>query len=622
MGGCCGEVGERTKERPARPGPIDGSATRTRTVAVVGPPNTGKSTFFNRLTGASARVANWPGMTVDITTARVLAGGAMVRMADLPGIYSLDGHSDDEALVRAFLSTVALDAIVVIVNASRIELQLPLVLAVKATGVSIALVVNMTDEATKLGIALDATGLAEEFGAPVLAVSAKYGQGMAEAKRALDRLLDARVAPAIADLARVPERTAREREAARLVAAHVHVPATLPAGITAKLDRALLHRWLGVPLFFVVMFALFQLVFGVGVPLQDAMKWLLDALKGNVAAPLLANAPPLVASFVLDGLIDGVGTVLTFVPLMAVFFAGMALIEDSGYLSRAAWLMDALMGRLGLDGRSFVMQLMGFGCNVPALMATRVLRNRAARLLSMLVIPFSLCSARLQVFLFITTAIFSPVAAPIVLFSLYVASFAAAFLTAALWRRRYTSPEPMMMELPPYRLPTPSMVAAEAWRATSHFLRRASGFIVAGVLLIWVLTHLPPGAATAGPQTPAGHLAHWLSPVFAPLGIDPVMSITLLFGFVAKEIVLGGLAVVLGAGTDQLAGVVAARLDWVSATSFMIFTLVYTPCLSAVATLHSEAKSPRFTALAIAWPLALAWASSFVFYQAARGLGL
>ena len=602
----------RATERPGQ---------RTRTVAVVGPPNTGKSTFFNRLTGASARVANWPGMTVDITTARIVTGGEMARLADLPGIYSLDGHSEDEALVRTFLSTVALDAIVVVVNASRIELQLPLVLAVKATGVPMLLAVNMADEAAKLGIALDVAGLAAAIGAPVVAVAAKYDQGMASAKHTLDRLLAAHAAPVVAVLAAVPERVTREREAARLSAAYVHVPPTLPAGITARIDRALLHRWLGVPLFFVVMFALFQAVFGIGVPLQDATKWLLDALKSGVA-PLFANAPPLVASFVQDGLIDGVGTVVTFVPLLAVFFAAMALIEDSGYLSRAAWLMDALMGRLGLDGRAFVMQLMGFGCNVPALMATRVLRNRAARLLSMLVIPFSLCSARLQVFLFMTTAIFSPLAAPIVLFSLYVASFGAAFLTAALWRGRYASREPMLMELPPYRLPTLSMVAAEAWRATAHFLRRASGFIVAGVLLIWVLTHLPAGAATAGPQTPAGHLAAWLSPVFGPLGIDPVMSITLIFGFVAKEIVLGGMAVVMGAGSDQLAGVVASRLDWVSATSFMIFTLVYTPCLSAVATLHNEAKSLRFTALAIAWPLALAWVSSFVFYQAARALGL
>jgi len=600
----------------------DGAASPSgRSVATIGPPNTGKSTFFNRLTGAGARVANWPGMTVDVMTARVLLGGAMVRLADLPGIYSLDGHSDDEAVVQRFLATAPLNAVVAVVNATRIELQLPLVLALAATGVPLLVVLNMADEATHLGIAIDVPRLAAELGVPVVAVSAKYGHGMDEAKRALAALVAAHPEPVVADLARVPARETRERETARVAALAVRMPSVLPTGVTARLDRALLHPWLGIPLFFAAMFVVFQAVYGIGVPLQDGMKWLLDLFKTGVVVPALASAPPLVQSFVADGLVDGVGTVATFVPLMAVFFAAMAFVEDTGYLARAAWLMDALMGRLGLDGRAFVMQLMGFGCNVPALMATRVLRHRAARLLSMLVIPFSLCSARLQVFLFLTTAIFSPRLAPVVLFALYLLSFAAAFLTAAVWRRRYASREPLMMELPPYRLPTPAMIAAEAWRAVSHFLRRATGFIVAGVLLIWVLTHLPAGAAPAGPETPAGWLASALAPVFRPLGIDPLMSIALMFGFVAKEIVLGGLAVVLGAGNDQLAGVVAGRLDAVSALSFMIFTLIYTPCLSAIATLRDEAKSLRFTALAVLWPLSLAWLASFAFYQGARALG-
>jgi ferrous iron transport protein B len=600
---------------------MDLSRRHTRTVAVVGAPNTGKSTFYNRLTGASARVANWPGMTVDVTTARLLLGDSMVKLADLPGVYSLEGHTEDEAVVHAFLGRVPLDAIVAVVNATRIELQLPLVLALKATGVPLLVVLNMADEAAKLGVAIDAVRLARELNAPVVLASAKYGQGIDDAMRALRRLLDADSPPATADLSAVPPRAAREEEAARLRDACVHMPAVLPSGLTARLDRILLHPWLGIPLFLLLMFAVFQLVYGLGTPLQDGMKWLLDALRNALSAGPLAGAAPLVQSFVLDGLVDGVGTVATFLPLMAVFFAAMAVVEDSGYLSRAAWLMDALMGRLGLDGRAFVMQLMGFGCNVPALLGTRVMRNRAARLLSMLVIPFSLCSARLQVFVFMTAAVFSPASAPIALFALYVTSFAAAFLTAALWKRRYASREPLLMELPPYRLPTPRMVFMEAWRAVSHFVRRATGFIVAGVLLIWALTRLPPGVATAGSHTIAGQLAAWMSPVFAPLGIDPLMSITLLFGFVAKEIVLGGMAVVLGAGSDQLASAVAARLDWVSAMSFMLFTLIYTPCLSAIATLHNEAKSLRFTVLAVAWPLGLAWLASFAFYQGARALG-
>jgi len=601
--------------------PRAGTGTHACNVAVVGPPNTGKSTFFNRLTGASARVANWPGMTVEVLTARALLGGSMVRLADLPGIYSLDGHSDDEVLVQRFLATAPLRAIVAVVNATRVELQLPLVLALKATGVPVMVALNMADEAAHLGVTIHAHRLAAELEVPVVAVSAKYGRGMDHAKHKLTTLLDINRTPAAADLVSIPPREEREREAARVCALAVHVPPMLPAGATARLDHALLHPWLGIPFFLLAMFGLFQVVYGIGMPLQDGTKWLLDALRNHAFAPALAQAPPLVRSFVLDGLVDGVGTVLTFVPLMAVFFAAMALVEDSGYLSRAAWLMDALMGRLGLDGRAFVMQLMGFGCNVPALMATRVMRHRAARLLSMLVIPFSLCSARLQVFVFLTTAVFSPRAAPVALFALYVLSFVAAFLTALVWRHRYPSREPMLMELPPYRLPTFSMVAGQAWRATSHFLRRATGFIVAGVLLIWLLTHLPAGAAPAGPDTPAGWLAVNLAPLFRPLGIDPLMSIALLFGFVAKEIVLGGLAVVLGAGTDQLAGLIAAHLDWVSAASFMIFTLIYTPCLSAIATLRNESKSLRFTALAVAWPLSLAWAASFLFYQGARAFG-
>ena len=275
--------------------------------------------------------------------------------------------------------------------------------------------------------------------------------------------------PTEADLAAVPPRAAREAETARLCALAVHMPVALAPGATAAFDRVLLNPWVGLPLFFVAMFGVFEAVYGIAVPLQDAMKWLLDAFKNDVVAKLVAGAPPLLQSFVQDGLVDGVGTVVSFVPLMAVFFGAMAVIEDSGYLSRAAWLMDAAMSRLGLDGRAFVMQLMGFGCNVPALLGTRVMRNRAARLLSMLVIPFSLCSARLQVFLFMTSAVLSPRAAPVALFALYLMSFAAAFLTAFVWKRRFTSHEPLIMELPPYRLPTLGMVASEAWRCDLAF---------------------------------------------------------------------------------------------------------------------------------------------------------
>ena len=307
--------------------------------------------------------------------------------------------------------------------------------------------------------------------------------------------------------------------------------------------------------------------------------------------------------------------------MIVLFFLGMALVEDSGYLSRIAFLMDALMAKLGLDGRSFVMLLMGFGCNVPALMGTRVMRSRGLRLLTLLIIPFSLCSARLQVFVFLTTALFTASQAPLVLFTLYVMSFLTAFGTALLFKNGLGSAEPLLIELPPYRLPTLKQVGLRGWHEVHHFLSRASRFIIAGVVMIWLLTHLPPSAAVGGSETLAGIFGGWLGPLLQPIGIDQHMAVVLLFGFVAKEIVLGAMAVVYGLEGDALAQLMTQQMDGVQAFSFMLFTLIYTPCLSTIATLRSESKSLAFTGVSIGWSLALAWLLSFLFYQSARWLG-
>jgi ferrous iron transport protein B len=279
------------------------------------------------------------------------------------------------------------------------------------------------------------------------------------------------------------------------------------------------------------------------------------------------------------------------------------------------------MARLGLDGRGFVMMLMGFGCNVPALMGTRVMRSRPLRLLSMLIIPFSLCSARLQVFLFMTTALFTPRQAPVVLFSLYMVSFAAAFGSALLLRGRLSSNEPFLLELPPYRLPTFLQVMMRGWHEVRHFLRRASTFIIIGVVMVWLLTHYPQATPPGGPQSLAGMMGSWLSPVLDPIGIGAQMAVILVFGFVAKEIVLGALVAMTGLQGAALVSYLGANMDWVQAYSFMLFVLLYTPCLSTVATMQSESKSWRYTTFSVLWALGLAWISSYIFYQTARYLG-
>ncbi len=596
------------------------SPSSRRRIALVGMPNTGKSTLFSRLTGVQAKVANWPGMTVDLLTARVILGGKMVEMVDLPGMYSLHGFGEDERVVRHFLEQECVSLLLVVVNAVQIERQLPLVLQLRALGVPMAVFLNMADEASQQGVHLDSAKLEAALGMPVVLGSAKRGQGMAQLKTLLTERVAAQEAPPpqCQDTTLLIEDDRLEEEAERIVAAGVDFPHTLPESMTDRIDRVMLHPWAGLPIFIALMYVLFQAVYGLGVPLQDGMEWLINTLKGDILEPALAHAGPVWKSFVLEGLVDGVGTVLTFLPIILVFFILMAIVEDSGYLARVAFLTDRWMSRLGLDGRAFVMQIMGLGCNVPALMGTRVIRSRAQRLLALLIIPFSLCSARLQVLVFMTGALFSPTKAPLVMLSLYGVSILIAFLTALIWKRRFVSDEPLLLEFPPYRFPTLRSLFTQAWQSSRHFLQGASGFILGGVLLIWALTHIPFSEAPASPGTWAGQLAAFLQPVFAPIGIDSILSVALLFGFVAKEIVLGGLAVIYGAGEDKLGEILAARLDWVQAYSFMLFLLIYTPCLSSVAAIRREAKSWSFTALAVLWPLAVAWLVSFAFYQVTR----
>ena len=591
-------------------------------IALLGMPNTGKSTFFNRVTGASARVGNWPGITVDLLATRMLLGGDMVELVDLPGIYDLHGFSGDERLVRQFLEEARVDLVALVLNASQIDRQLGLALQIGRLGVPVVVLLNMADEAKQLGIRIDATALAQKIGMPAVLVSAKYGHGQQEAMAALARALAHAPPPdPQAMRARLAEDHRLEAEAAAALAAAVDIPERLPEHLTDRIDRVLLHPWLGLPLFFALMLLVFQGVFVLGKPIQDALAAGFDGVKGAVLVPALAGLPEMARGFLLDGVWGGLATVTAFVPLIILFFLFMAVVEDSGYLSRAAFLTDALMAKLGLDGRSFVMMLMGFGCNVPAAMGTRIMRSRGLRLLTMMIIPVSLCSARLQVFLFLTAAIFSPAAAPWVIFSLYVMSFAAALVTAVVFKGRFRSDEPFVLELPPYRMPTARQIGLRAWHEVRHFLNRATKFIVGGVILIWVLTNLPAGAAPGGPDTFAGMLGNLFQPVLAPLGIDAQLTVALIFGFVAKEVLIGAFAVIYGLEGSALAADLAGRMDWVQAYSFMLFTLIYTPCLSTVATLRTEAQSLRFAVGSTAWSVVLAWATSFAFYQAARHLG-
>lgn len=591
-------------------------------IAIVGMPNTGKSTFFNRLTGSSSRVGNWPGVTVELLSARTILGSEAVEVVDLPGIYDLHGFSDDEQVVRSFLENNVVDQVVMILNAAQLDHQLPLALQIHKLGMKPVLLANMIDEADQLGIRIDAQALSKSLNCPVILISARNGTGLKEVRETLiSSLQSSHVVKPNELKAYLHADDELVAQAETLVSRHVTSPSRLVRVMTERIDRVLLHPIFGLPLFFLTMFLVFQAVYTLGAPLQDAVAYLLELFRGWALAPLASVLPATLYGFLVNGLYDGIGTVASFVPVIILFFFLMAIVEDSGYLARAAYLTDALMARLGLDGRGFVMLLMGFGCNVPALMGTRVMRSRSLRLLSMLVIPFSLCSARLQVFIFITTALFTPQQAPVILFFMYMASFAAAFLTALLFGRRLKSDEPFVLELPPYRSPVLFQVLMRGWHEISHFLRRASTFIVTGVVLVWWLTHYPEGATPGGAGTYASMIGEWLKPVLEPIGISAAMSVVLLFGFVAKEIVIGAIVAMTGLEGAALNGYLATQMDGIQAISFMLFILLYVPCLSTLATQLSESRSWRFTGVSLAWSLGFAWIVSFGFYQGGRLLG-
>lgn len=597
------------------------------TIAVVGMPNTGKSTLFNRLTGQHAQIGNWPGLTVELLQAELPLNGQPVTLVDLPGIYDLRGHSDDEAVVRRFLESNPVDLVLLVLNASQLDRQLRLALQLCQLDLPALVVLNMADEARRFGVEVDTAGLSAGLNLPVQLVSAKYRRGLHDLKARLAKQLQQSVVSQRQGVKGLEQSLAAVDEGLderlrQLVSANVQLPSQWRDRRTQQLDAVLLHPVLGLPLFFLAMALMFQAIYALGVPMQEGLGGLLDLVGSQLLKPLLTPLPSWLQGFLMEGVYQGVGTVMAFLPVIGLFFLAMGVVEDSGYLSRAAYLMDAFMERLGLDGRSFVLSLMGFGCNVPAILGTRVMRARGLRLLSMLVIPFSLCSARLNVFLFMAAVFFTPRQGGLVIFGLYAMSFLAALLTALVFRGRFPSNEPLVLELPPYRLPTAGQMLSRAWSEVKHFWVWSRRFIILGVVAVWLLNNLPPGVEPASSGTLSGQLGQFMQPLLDPIGINPKLTVALLFGFIAKEIVLGGLAVIYSqADPAALGRAIAADITWPQAMSFMLFTLLYTPCISTVAVIRSESKRLGFTLFSVAWSLLLAWLVSFVFFQAVKLLG-
>ncbi|MCC6830907.1 MAG: ferrous iron transporter B [Thermoleophilia bacterium] len=638
-------------------------------VLLVGEPNVGKSTLFNTLTGARQRIVNAPGTTVELTSGlwRDTAGAPGRDLVDLPGTHSLLARSLDERVtadaVRAMAEADSGDgAVVVVADATLLERSLYLVAQVAETGVPFVVALTMVDRAARDGGAAPrdlAAALTGAIGVPVIPVDPRRRGD--EALRDLAAAVDAApalhptrraalppLAPATegdpaADLAHAESLFAWVEAASGNVRAALDAPHAAPPGRSPsdRLDAVLLNPWAGIPVFLAVVFALFELTTRFAAPLQDAIETIADRVVVSGLTSALSAAGlggTRVEGLLVDGLLAGVVTVLTFLPVMGLMFLALGALEGSGYMARAALVADRAMRGLGLDGRALLPLIVGFGCNLPALAATRTLPHARQRLLTGLLVPLTSCSARLTVYVLLATTFF-PDRAGLVIFAMYVASvtlvLAAGLALRRTWFRDLRS-EPFMLVLPPYQWPHPRTLWMSAWVRVRAFVVGAGTVIVATMLAMWVLTAIPaPGAADgANPVDGSlyGALADGISPVLDPAGFGTrTASAALISGFVAKEVVVGSLAQSTAMdGADVSPGEFHAALrrtfdagsgghGGAAALAFMVFVLAYTPCVAALAE-QRRMFGWRPTATALVAQLALAWLLAVAVFQAGVAL--
>ncbi|MFC3552237.1 ferrous iron transport protein B [Lysobacter cavernae] len=621
------------------------SAATTTRIALVGSPNCGKTALFNLLTGSRQKVANYAGVTVERKEGRFHApSGRSYAVLDLPGAYSLHAASLDEAVTRDlcrgfYPGEPAPDVLVCVVDATNLRLHLRFALEVRELGRPMVLAVNMMDAAKRRGIDVDLAVLERELGVPVVPTVAVRRGGASELVAMLDRVAGNLHEPREhlpAELASNAD--ALHAETRRLLSLAVSMPRRT-AEIDDALDRWLLHPVLGLLSLAVVMFLIFQAVYAWATPLMDLIEAGTGALGGAVGAALPEG--PL-NSLLVDGVIAGLGGVIVFLPQILILFAFILALEESGYLPRAAFLLDRMMASAGLSGRSFIPLLSSFACAVPGIMATRSIQDPRDRLATILVSPLMTCSARLPVYALLIGA-FIPARQVaggllnqqgLVLFGLYAAGILSALAVSWVMKkwRRDKSEHPLLLELPSYRVPHPRDLLIGLWERAWIFLRRVGGIILALTILLWFLLSFPgaPVGAT-GPAIDysfAGRIGHAMTAVFAPLGFNWQICIALIPGMAAREVVVVSLATVyaLSAANDDAATQALTPLisdGWSLATALSLLVwFIYAPqCISTLATIKRETNSWKQVAISTGYLFGLAYLASFVTYQVAVALG-
>jgi ferrous iron transport protein B len=614
-------------------------------LALVGTPNSGKTSLFNALTGSRQKVANYPGVTVERKEGSFVTPlGRQVSLVDLPGTYSLRGRSPDEEITRDFVlgradGEALPDLVLCVADATNLRLTIRLVLELKRTGRPLMLVLNMFDIATRRGVTVDVPRLSEALGVPVVTSIAVRKGGTADLLRRTDDIAAQAPDTSHQNLwhpLTVAELRATQREADRIIAATVSLPAK-PDTWTARIDAVVLHPVAGLAILALILFVMFQAVFAWAQPLMELLSSAFGALGQLVHDTLPAG---IVQSFLQNGVISGVGSVIVFLPQIIIIFLFILLLEDFGYMARAAFLMDRIMGGAGLHGRAFIPLLSSFACAIPGIMATRVIDNRRDRLTTILIAPLMTCSARIPVYTLIISA-FIPAKQiwgwislqGLVMFGLYAAGIASAlgvsFLIKFFMLRDY-APAPFMLELPDYKMPRPRSIAIGVYTRAKMFLQRAGTTIFSMMVLIWFLASFP--LPPAGAQDPAinysfaAMIGKAMEPLLAPIGFNWQIAVALIPGMAAREVAVAALGTVyaIEGGKEaaaQIGQVLATKWSLATALSLLAWYIFAPQCASTLAVIRRETGSWKWMAATFAYMLVLAYTASLLTYNIAVALG-